>query len=271
MKDIKETCKKNESKAKKEKNETPIYKLPFQEKLWHIKREINQCSFYKDKQAKSYKYLSLWMVHKAIAGILDKYGVYYMASTETMKANIDEHGEITTGIELTVMVKDVFSDNCIVSKQPLYASSPKSREGKDLWTIHQAYGAAKTYAIRYALCGLLGIVGDDDMDGNAPQNRLLKKIRSQQEKENNVLNESEKEYLKEEIIQEGKKIDKEVKSVKESIMRLFKAGEKEAARKVFATARAKELLTESDIKEITQSCKNQNNKETGESNEKESS
>lgn len=97
----------------------------------------------------SYKYVTLDQVLEKVVPVLNKHGLYLY----------DQVGADESGNQfLTVNIADSESDASITSKVLL----PKVER-------MQEWGSSVTYARRYALMPLLGLVGDEDDDGNTSQ------------------------------------------------------------------------------------------------------
>lgn len=92
------------------------------------------------------KYADLTTVWEATRGLLTKHGLCLVQTTD-----FDEHGAWLRTMLLHT------SGESIEGRFPLRPTKPDM----------QGMGSALTYARRYGLCAIVGIVADDDDDGNA--------------------------------------------------------------------------------------------------------
>lgn len=100
---------------------------------------------HKEAQAYNYKYADLPSIMKAIKPILQKWGF-------AVTHNVEYHEPSSFWVMATILIHPKGTMKGIV---PLYVKS------SDM----QGMGSAISYAKRYGLCSLLGIVADDDDDG----------------------------------------------------------------------------------------------------------
>ena len=102
----------------------------------------------------SYRYADLSSVRDAVTPALTK---YELAVVQTFRQNGGTHQYVDT----TLMLAG--TDECITSSYQIPAV------GKQ-----QEIGSAITYARRYSLCAILGVVAEDDDDGSAADQKQVK-------------------------------------------------------------------------------------------------
>lgn len=115
-------------------------------KLSEFQKEVQIVPFDSENKHFKNKYASLASVIKTVSPILHKVGLC--------------HYQIVTGSDLITIVVDTETGDKIESITRLPVAETAGA---------QQVGAALTYMRRYALCTILGIVGDEDDDGNAAQ------------------------------------------------------------------------------------------------------
>lgn len=109
------------------------------------------------------KYADLNSIVNASQHLLSKYGLAYVQMPTT-----PPNGELAIALTTRLMhtsgqwIEDTFV-------MPI----PTEEKGK---SIMQVAGSAITYARRYALSAMLGIVADEDSDGNYPTGKPLKNV-----------------------------------------------------------------------------------------------
>lgn len=113
------------------------------EKFLKAQQEIASTKIIKDSQAQYGKYLSLHSLMAAVLPILHKNGLTLVQGV----TNKDGQPALTTRIS--------DGENGIESTMYLLLANPTP----------QGQGSGITYARRYALCSMLGIVADEDDDG----------------------------------------------------------------------------------------------------------
>lgn len=163
------------------------------------------------------KYLSLAGVMEGVTPVLTKYGIIV---THSAYRNEDGSPWLRTSLIHT-------SGDRLDSDLPISGGNP------------QQTGSAITYARRYALLGLLGMVGDEDDDGNAasapagkatvakgpsePQMKLIKTLLS---KTRNAKSKAEGDAVSQEIMEK----DLNELTAKDATTLIDKLKEEEAAR-----------------------------------------
>lgn len=115
-------------------------------KLSEFQKEVQIVPFDSENKHFKNKYASLASVIKTVSPILHKVGLC--------------HYQIVTESGLITIVVDTETGDKIESITRLPVAETSGA---------QQVGAALTYMRRYALCAILGIVGDEDDDGNAAQ------------------------------------------------------------------------------------------------------
>ena len=121
-------------------------------KFLNMQRKINEHKFFKDTVNPFYKskYMTLDSILGAILPIINDEGLMLVQPTQM---SADGKPYLRTKIFDTGKPDNFIECN--------YLLSPKKEDDP------QALGSALTYARRYSLCSLLGIVADEDDDGNS--------------------------------------------------------------------------------------------------------
>ena len=112
--------------------------------------EFETIQFDKENPHFHSKYASLSAVLKATLPALNKYGISLMSPTQ-------------------VVGEEIFVDTWLIHNGLIFARAqwPVGKVG----TPPQQLGSALTYARRYTIQSVLGVVADDDDDGNAAQGK----------------------------------------------------------------------------------------------------
>ena len=116
----------------------------------------------KDASGYGYKYTPLDTVVETITPLLAAVGLGYVQ----MPSNESESGlSLTTRL---IHISGQWMESTLNIPIPVVGKSNEA----------QAYGAALTYARRYALTAMLGIVADEDVDANMPSEKPAKKAKA---------------------------------------------------------------------------------------------
>jgi len=111
----------------------------------------------KDKAGNNYKYASLDNIVEKITPLLKENELGF---THTFDTSMDGVDIICTVFSTKEGVEPIHS------RLSLPKETPKlNREGKEILTVSQLQGVAITYARRYTLTAILGLVTDEDTDG----------------------------------------------------------------------------------------------------------
>ncbi len=116
----------------------------------------------KDKAGYGYKYTPLDTVVEAIKPILASHKLAYVQMPTTPAPEYNPAVALTTRL---IHASGEWLEDTLVIPIPTVGKANTA----------QAYGAALTYARRYALTAMLGIVADEDADGVAPPPAVIKK------------------------------------------------------------------------------------------------
>lgn len=120
-------------------------------------------SMKKDSSGYGYKYISFDYIINAIKPVLNKHGLLLMQNVSGDMID----GCNVTGCETIIYHTSgqwISSDKLIVNPVATPTQSEKAKGIQPIPTVRDL-GSAITYAKRYQLCGLLGIVADMDDDG----------------------------------------------------------------------------------------------------------
>lgn len=118
--------------------------------------QANMPTLPKDSSGYGYKYTSLDVVVESIRKSLSDNGLAFVQMPSTPPVEFGVSVALTTRLMHT---SGQWVEDTLVIPVPAVGKANEA----------QAYGAALTYARRYALTSILGIVADEDVDGNTNQ------------------------------------------------------------------------------------------------------
>ena len=117
--------------------------------------QANMPTLPKDSSGYGYKYTSLDAVVEAIRGDLSANGLSFVQMPDTPPVEFGVSVGLTTRL---MHVSGQWLESTLVIPVPQVGKANEA----------QQYGAALTYARRYALTSMLGVVADEDVDGATP-------------------------------------------------------------------------------------------------------
>jgi hypothetical protein len=131
--------------------------------LWAFQQ--NMPKVVKDKKAYGYKYADLKSIMDAALPILNRNGIIVV---QKLGSSIENEAD---NISVCTTLIHVDSGETIEStiSHPILINQGKTKQGKDQMTPIQAAGSVSTYLRRYAISAILGLVTEDDLDGNHPR------------------------------------------------------------------------------------------------------